>query len=248
VTKRDRIILLVLLGAGLLAGAWFVVLAPQREEAQRLSTELTEQQQRLDRAQASADGARRAKAEYRSDLAQVARLGKAVPADDGVPSLISQIQAAAHGARISFNSITTSESGGATSAPAPTSTSGSSGSSGDATSGATAGGGPQPLTFQFAFEGSLLDLQRMLADVHRFVRPNGERVAVRGRLLRVDSIGLAANTAGKGSITATVSATAWTLPAAAAPAGAAAGTQGASGSAPAQPASTTTATVTGVTR
>lgn len=115
-TVRDRTVLVVLAAIALLAGFWFAILAPKRSDARDLATQVEAAQQRLDVARQSAQSAADAKRDYDRAYATVARLGKAVPVDDNVPSLLYQLDAAARGGKINFQSIRLA---GATGAPAP---------------------------------------------------------------------------------------------------------------------------------
>src|SRR5262249_49614775 len=99
VTVRDRLVIVAVLVAAALAGFWFVGLAPKRKEATDLQAQITTERQQLVDAQQKAAAARQAKASYRTDYADVAMLGKAVPKSDALPSLIYQLQTAAHDAR-----------------------------------------------------------------------------------------------------------------------------------------------------
>jgi Tfp pilus assembly protein PilO len=120
VTARDRIIIVVVLMAAALAGFWFVGLAPKRKDAADLKTQLDAAKAQLTQAQQSAATARQAKARYEQDYAELASLGKAVPKSDALPSLIYQMQSAAHDARIDFQSLKLTGGGGsAASAPTP---------------------------------------------------------------------------------------------------------------------------------
>jgi Tfp pilus assembly protein PilO len=105
VTSRDRIIIVVVLVAAVLTGVWFVGLAPKRKEAADLSSQIDTAKQQLAEAEQSAGQARQAKSGYDRDYAAVATLGKAVPKSDAVPSLVYQLQSAAHDARIDFKSL-----------------------------------------------------------------------------------------------------------------------------------------------
>jgi Tfp pilus assembly protein PilO len=243
VTARDRIIIVVLLVAAAMAGVWFVGLAPKRKEATDLSAKLDVARQQLTEVEQSAAQARQAKARYDSDYAQVATLGKAVPKSDAIPSLVYQLQAAAHDARITFSSLKVAGSGApAPSAPAQATaaanaTNGSGGSG--STSGSTSTGStpsstsasPAPATqaatatlppgaavgsagfptmpFSFVFNGSFFDMERFLREVQRFVRVDGKRVDVRGRLLSIDGFALNAGPTGFPSVKANISATAY---------------------------------------
>jgi hypothetical protein len=91
--------------AAVLTGVWFVGLAPKRKEAADLSSQIETAKQQLAEAEQSAGQARQAKSGYDRDYAAVATLGKAVPKSDAVPSLVYQLQSAAHDARIDFKSL-----------------------------------------------------------------------------------------------------------------------------------------------
>lgn len=146
-TGRDRIFLLVVLGAAIIAGFWFGALAPKRNEATQLDAKVAAAEQRLQQATSALGQAEKAKQEYEADYATVARLGKAVPKDDNMPSLLYELQYAARGSRVDFRSV---QIAGAAQAAAPTpaatpaakSGSGSSSDSGSASgSGSSSGSG-----------------------------------------------------------------------------------------------------------
>jgi Tfp pilus assembly protein PilO len=222
-TGRDRIIIVVALVAAALAGAWFVGLAPKRKEAAELSAKIATAREQLDSAQQQAAQAREAKAQYGADYAEVAKLGKAVPKSDALPSLLYQLQSAARDARIEFNSLKVSGSGAqAGSSGSESSKSASSGSSSSTSApatqsasatlppGASVGSAGFPtMPFTFLFNGSFVDMERFLRDVQQFVRVNGERVDVRGRLLSIDGFTLGAGPGGFPNVKANITATAY---------------------------------------
>jgi Tfp pilus assembly protein PilO len=251
-TTRDRKILLVLAGLAVLAGFWFLALRPKRTEAAELTTQIAEQQQRLQTAQQTVAQGLHAKAGHARDTAAVAQLGAAVPADDDLPSLLYQLDAASRNAHVTFDSLVrASATSNSSSSP---SASGSTGAPGSASAslppGATVGtAGLATLPFTFSFTGSYFDLQRFVGDLQGFVRADGDKVSVRGRLLTVDGIALVAAGKELTKIEAKLVATAYLSPDAAkagaatgAAAGAAATTPapGASGS-PAAPAPSSSA-------
>jgi hypothetical protein len=266
VTARDRIVLLVVVACAALGGFWFGVLAPKRDQVKKVDAELATQQERLDKARAGASAAQSARAHYNSDYATVARLGKAVPTDDDVPSLVYQLESAAVGSKVDFRSLkltpgapsATATAGGAASGAAA----GASGSS-SATQAAAAtlppgssvgSAGFPTLPFSFVFDGSFFSMERFLRNVDRFVRLQDGQLMVSGRLLSVDGISLSAGREGFPSVKATLAATAYLLPtdegatAGATAAGPADGSQpatAASGSSGTATASNSTPTTTG---
>jgi Tfp pilus assembly protein PilO len=192
-TTRDRKILLVLAGLAVLAGFWFLVLQPKRTQAKELSAQIVAQQERLQTAQQTVAQGMQAKAGHARDTATVAQLGAAVPADDDLPSLLYQLDAASRNADVEFDSLVRAGgTGGSSSLSSSSSTSGSTGSaSASLPPGATVGtAGLATLPFTFEFTGSYFDLQRFVGDLQGFVRADGEKVSVRGRLLTVDGIAL----------------------------------------------------------
>lgn len=241
-TTRDRTVLIVLVSFVLVGASWFFLLAPVRKETKTLDDQIAVARARATTAQAAVAGGERARAGYRSDYAVVARLGKAVPVDDNVPSLVVQLQGAAQRARVDFRSV---ELAAVAAAPAAAvapavalgaavkETSGSSGTTG--ATGATGAAGVVPATqvaaaalppgaavgpagfpsmpFDFAFTGSFFKLQDFLGRLDRFTRVRGDQISVRGRLLTVDGFALNASPKGFPLMQASVHATAYLLPA-----------------------------------
>ncbi len=104
-TSRDRKVLAVLVAVAILAGYWFLLLAPKREQAATAAAEVATQEQRLQGAQAQLTTLTAAKATYAEDYTAVVRLGKAIPASVDTPSLLVQLQKAADGSKIDFSSF-----------------------------------------------------------------------------------------------------------------------------------------------
>jgi Tfp pilus assembly protein PilO len=253
VTARDRLIIVTVLVVAALGGVWFVGLSPKRKQAADLQQQIDTANRQLADAQQKAATARQAKARYDKDYADIATLGKAVTKSDALPSLIYQLQNAAHNARIDFRSLKVSGGGGqgpvasTPSTPANTasaannngtgtSSSGSGGSSSSSSSSSTSGSSapaPAPATqasaatlppgaavgsagfptmpFSFVFNGSFFDMENFFRGVQRFVRVNGDKVDVSGRLLSIDAFSLVAGPDGFPSVKSSISATAYLL-------------------------------------
>lgn len=152
-TRRDRLVVLILVGVAALAAFWFLVLGPKRDEADKLGKQAAAAELRRDQAQASVDASRAARAQYAADYATVARLGKAVPVDDDVPGLVYQLSATAGQAGVDFRSVKLDAGGaGGSSAsssapapsPSPSASSGSQGASGQSGSGSPPAAAPAP--------------------------------------------------------------------------------------------------------
>ena len=119
-SDRDKKILIFLVPLVVIAAYWFLLLAPKREEATTASAALTAEQDRLDAARTASSVAASAENRFETSYATVVRLGKAIPATVDMPSLLVQLQSAAAGTGIRFNSISVGDRTAAeVPAPAP---------------------------------------------------------------------------------------------------------------------------------
>ena len=237
-TGRDRIVIVVLAALAVVAAAWLLVLAPEREKASKVGGEVSTAQAQLSTAQNEVNAARSAEAGYPAAYTSLVSLGKAVPTGQEVPSLIFQLEQASNRKQVEFSSIT---SGGGSSG------SSGSGGSGSSATAAVAAAGFTPMPFTFVFSGSFFDLYKLFQQVNRFtLRTSSGSVQVSGRLLTIQGVQLAPEAASSGSgnpsgrLTGTITATAYVLPASQAAATATAtsptGAQSTSGSASSSPA------------
>jgi hypothetical protein len=238
VTSRDRIILLVLLSVGLLAGSWYGILAPKRHEASSLAKDIAAQRTRLENAQAHAAQAQAARRRYDADYATVAKLGEAVPVDAGVPSLLYQLDSAAGSSKVDFRSIAVATSGAATPATqnpvAQTAAVGAAQNGSNAAANANASSsavatqaaaavlppgasvGPAgfpTMPFTFEFDGSFFDMEHFIDRVNAFTQVHGNTISINGRLMTIDGIALTASRFGFPKVKANIAATAYLLPA-----------------------------------
>jgi Tfp pilus assembly protein PilO len=221
--------------AAALAAYWFLALAPKRDEIAKLDGQVSQTQSAVQTAQSTANNYEATRKAYRQNYATVVRLGKAVPANDDVRSLMVQLDSSAKRSHIDFSNIALTDVGsspGANAAQASTFVT-------------------QPFTF--SFKGSFFRLSDYFANLDRFVQVKGDDIDVTGRLLRIESFVLTPQTGS--TLQAQIGATSYSLPetqdltggaTAQAPAGATASTPGttpASSSTP--PTTTATAGVTG---
>jgi hypothetical protein len=225
-TQRDRIVVFVVAAVAALAAFWLLALSPKRKEAGRLGSDLAAAQARVGQADQSIAAARAAKATYRLDYATVARLGKAVPTDDDVPSLVYQLDSAAKRTGVDFRAVKLS-SGGASSAPptpapTPAPTTGAPATGAPATQvaaatlppGASVGPAGFPtMPFTFTFTGNFFRLSSFFHNLQRFIVTTRRQLRVSGRLLTVDGITLQPAESGFPRMTASVASTAYLLPA-----------------------------------
>src|SRR4051794_15665263 len=195
-----------------------IVLSPKRDQAATLNKSIATQQPELQPAEAQLATYEKAKAGFKPTSALVARLGKAVPADDDVRSLLVQLDAAAGKSGVDFRTI---EVGSGAGAPAPAATPSTDKQTGGQTPapptvpGATPVGtaGFSQMPFQFSFKGSFFNLGDFFERLDRFVAVNQQRLDVTGRLMVLNTITLAPDTAGFPNIRASIGATTYMLPA-----------------------------------
>ena len=118
-TARDRTVLLIVGALVMIAASWFLLLSPVRKDNAALDAKVAAAQARVTAAKGLAAEGARAKSAYAADYATVSRLGKAVPADDDIPSLVVQLDGAAKSARVDFRSLALAAGTGA---PTPAAT------------------------------------------------------------------------------------------------------------------------------
>jgi Tfp pilus assembly protein PilO len=231
-----------------IAAFYFLALAPKREEIAKLDGQIEQEQTATQQAEAQAAVYAKAKDNYKANYAMVARLGKAVPADDDIRSLLIQIDAAAKAAKVDFGAMNVGTGGGAAPA-APT----------DGTTAPPAAPGAVPvgsagfsaMPFNFRFSGNYFRLSDFMSRLERFVTVENENIDVTGRLLLLGSVAVTPNATDPSQLTAEIGAASYIVPATQGVTGGATPTApaGAAGTEPA-PAdgttATTTASITGV--
>jgi hypothetical protein len=245
VSAQGRIVALAVAMAALVGGFWFGAIAPKRADSAKLREQISQAQARRQVAVAAAASADQARRSYEQDYETVARLGKAVPTDDDVASLVYQLESVARANKIDFRAAKLSAGAAPATAPGATalgstppidSGSGSGKAKTDAKtdptaapavaqapSGAAVGpAGLLTLPFTFTLDGGYLHMQRMLGAMNGLADATNGVISVRGRLLTVDGFSLTASRFGFPKVKAQVSATAYVAPAAEGVAGAAA--------------------------
>ena len=259
-TRRNSILLVAVAAVAVVGAYWMLVLTPKREQASSLDKQITVKQTALAAAEAEVAGYEKARENYRVNYSMVARLGKAVPVDDDVRSLMVQINSAAGRSGVDFRTINV---GGTGAAPAAAPASGTA-------KGATTAAAPPPgattvgtagfstMPFAFRFQGSFFELGKFFNRLDKFVAVRNHGLDVTGRLLLLNSITLTPDaTKGFPMLSADVSANSYLLPptegltagaTAAGPTGSTAAPAASGTPAPSSPATTTTATISGAAR
>lgn len=185
---NTKVLIPVVAVAAAVAAFWFLVLAPKREEITKLDAEITQQEAAAQQSEQLAASYAAAKANYRKNYTMIARLGKAVPADDDIRSLLVQLDATARRANVNFRAL--SLAGGGTSTTTGEQT-------GTATTGELApapgavpvgSAGFAAMPFSFSFSGSFFTLSDFFQRLERFVTVQNDNIDVTGRLLLLGSI------------------------------------------------------------
>jgi Tfp pilus assembly protein PilO len=206
VSRTFRVLIVAVVALGAVGGYWKLVLAPKREQAAELEQQVLTQEAQLAQTQnliTTYEGAREA---YKTNYATVVRLGKAVPTDDDTRSLVVQLDASAKRSGVDFDTININGGGG-----------GSSADGGKVIPGAVNAGTFSAMPFSFSFSGDFATLGSLFSRLERFVSLKNDKLAVSGRLLRVESIQLTSGEGGWPALSAQVGASAYVVPEAADP-------------------------------
>ena len=208
-SRRNSMLVAAVVAVAAVAAYWMLVLTPKREEASKLSQSITAKRGDLQKAETELATYERARSGYKANYTLMVRLGKAVPADDDVRSLLVQLNSAAGRAKVDFRSIAVG--GGSGTAPAAATDPKAAPTVPGSTTVGTAGFAAMPFTF--SFKGSFFSLGDFMQRLDRFVEVKQQRMSVTGRLMVVDKISLLPDTTGFPHIRAQVAATTYLLPA-----------------------------------
>lgn len=219
-SSSNRLIVTILVVAGLGIAFWVLALGPKREEADKLAAEVEQQQVALTEARGKAAEAAAAKREFPADYRRLVVLGKAVPDGEETSSLFVELNRIAGRSEIAFESILLSGSGEAapeeppppppSSPEAPASPEAESSASGAVPAAATvppteaaasvlplgatigtAGLGVMP--YSLSFRGDFFEIADFIEDIDSLVDTGGKQIAVDGRLVTLDGFALSAD-------------------------------------------------------
>jgi hypothetical protein len=189
VTQSTKTVFALVAVLAAAAAFWFLALSPKREEAAQLDTDIAAKQSQLDQSVSQLAGYEKAKGNYKVNYTTMTRLGKAVPADDDLRSLLVQINDAADRSKVDFRAINVG--GGASGTSDATETTGAVAPAPGTVKVGSAGFSAMP--FSFGFEGSFFRLSDFFNRLEDFVTVTNKDVDVTGRLLLLGSISLAAD-------------------------------------------------------
>lgn len=210
-TQQDRTVVMIVLAVAVAAASWFLLIKPERQKAADIATQVQTAQASLDQASVKAAAASAARTQYARDYATVVRLGKAVPADDDIASLVYQLDTSANETGVDFQAVTVTD---APSAPEEQTAGGPAGEGGAPASGegATLPGAVTKLPLTLTFSGGYFQMTRFLRKIERYTLAGREDIDVRGRLVSIEGITLTPGPRGLSDIKAEVTATAYRAP------------------------------------
>ena len=205
-SRRDQMIVIVVVAIVALGAFYLGLLSPKLKESKSLDHKLTVAQQQRSTAESTLVTAQAAQTTYVSNVTTISSLEPAIPATDSTSTLLRELDSAAHVAGVNFNTITLSSAGGG-GAPSATPTPTTPTTSGAHTNpnippippGYSSGGVTPTVTYTLAFSGNYLKLQKFLAAMEAFVKFNGAMPTATGRLLDAQGISVQ-----KGTVSLTV--------------------------------------------
>jgi hypothetical protein len=214
VTRTNKILLTAVAFGLAVAAFWFLVLSPKREEITTLDANIATKEAEVAQSQQMLATYETARSSYKKNYATLARLGKAVPADDDVRSLLVQIESTADGTGVDFQTIELGSNLGGAEQAGTTGTGEPAEGELAAAPGTVpvAGGALSAMPFNFQFTGGFFDLSTFFARLEHFVSANNKRLDATGRLLRIEKVSIAPSNSGYPDMRATVGAATYVVP------------------------------------
>ncbi|HEX9966401.1 MAG TPA: hypothetical protein VGB06_00495 [Solirubrobacterales bacterium] len=197
-SSSNRLIVAGLVVLALAAAFWMLLLSPKRDEAKKLATEVERLELSLAQHEAEVVEAEAAKDEFPTQYQRLVVLGKAVPGDDDVASLMVQINRISNRAGATFRELQlmpAEGSGEATSAPAASTTGTPASPTEVAASllplGAAVGpAGLGVMPYEVTFDGHFSQIATFIKGLDTLVKTDDDGVIVDGRLLTIDGFTL----------------------------------------------------------
>jgi len=212
--SNSNLAIVGLLAVAVLGGAfWMLALSPKREEAKDLETEVTQLKSTLAQHEAEIVTGEEAREGFPTDYQKLVVLGKAVPGDDDVASLLVQLNRIADQAGVSFNDLQQAAGGGesTTETTAPEGATPTEAAAALLPLGATIGpAGLGVMPYSLTFDGSFFQIADFINGLDSLVKTRTEQVRVDGRLMTIDSFTLSASEGE--SLTATFEVTTYLTP------------------------------------
>jgi hypothetical protein len=232
----DRSILVGLVILGLLACFWFMLLAPKRERAAELDTQVSDLQAEVAQQEQVADAAASSQQDYGRNYQSLIVLGKAAPADGDTPSLLAQFSELSEKSKTKFDSLILSDDAPPTPPPAAQTTTDQNAEAGTPTAGSAEPAPAEPaaateasaavlplgatvgpaglgvMPYDVRFSGDFFQVADLLAGLDSLVGADDKGTKVDGRLVTVNGFTMAPPEPGLKSLNVDLSITAYVLP------------------------------------
>jgi Tfp pilus assembly protein PilO len=201
-TSTNRAIVAALVLAVLAFVFWTQLLSPKREEAKKLGTQVETLETSLVQHNAEIAEGEEAKQAFSDEYQRLVVVGKAVPGDDDIASLLVQVNRLADDAGGTFSEIQLSaEGGGGEELPAvPTASGGETPASATEVAasllplGATIGpAGLAVMPYSVTFDGDFVQIADFIKGLDSLVKTTDYEVRVDGRMVTVDGFALEAD-------------------------------------------------------
>lgn len=197
-SSTNRLIVAMLLVAVLAGAYWMMMLSPKREKADKLGVQVAALETSLAQHQAEVADAEAAREEFPREYRRLVVLGKAVPGDDDIASLLVQMNRLSESADGTFRDITLTASGGGEEAatPAPAGAEGTAPSATEVSAsllpiGAAIGpAGLAVMPYEVTFDGDFFKIADFIAGLDSLVKTGEGEVKVDGRLVTIDGFTL----------------------------------------------------------
>jgi Tfp pilus assembly protein PilO len=211
VTRSNQILLSVVALGAAIAAFFFFALSPKREEVAKLDTDIATQEAAVEQARLTLAGYEAARKTYKKNYATLARLGKAVPTDDDVTSMMVQLESTADRSGVNFDKIElgTGLAGGSPQTAAEPTAGQLASAPGSVP---VAGGVLSAMPFSFGFTGSYFDLTAFFARLEHFVNAKNKQLDSTGRLLRLESVTISPSAVGFPDMQAQITAASYIVP------------------------------------
>lgn len=199
-TPTNRAIAAMVVVAALGIAFWTMLLSPKRDEARKLGAQVEDLKASLAQHEAEVAEGEAARREFPSDYQRLVVLGKAVPGDDDVASLLVQMNRISGAAGGTFRDLKLTP-GSATTEPVATAP-GSSEAPASATEvaasllplGAAVGpAGLGVMPYDITFDGDFFEIADFIKGLDSLVKTSEGEVEVDGRLLTIDGFSLEAD-------------------------------------------------------
>jgi Tfp pilus assembly protein PilO len=201
-TSSNRLIAAMLAIVAIAVAFWMMMLSPKREEAKELGARVETLEASLAVHEGEVAEAEAAREEFPAQYQRLVVLGKAVPGDDEVASLLVQLNRISDAAGGTLREIKLTPASGNTEAPAAAPVVGAEGTPVSATEvaasllplGAAVGpAGLAVMPYEVTFDGNFREIADFIKGLDSLVNTGDDEVRVDGRLVTIDGFSLEAD-------------------------------------------------------